>query len=230
MQLIIDSGVVPLVVNLLDSSNETFVKPALLILGSICNGNESQTQEAIDTGCLRSISQHLDPQSPRSDRRVAAWLLSSICAGNKSQIQAVIEAGLLPAIVASISTPEAEVRKEAVLACSNLATMNGTPEQISSLVKAGVLEALCGTLGTSYDVKIITIALECIRSVFESGAALMRLGAHATNIYADRIRSFRGETAIKGFLSHTHAEVQSLAQSILDDHFEVRTSTADMVS
>lgn len=219
VQLVIGSGVVPLIINILDSPNENFLLPALYIVGNICSGTEVQTQVVIDAGCLRSLVLHLNPQRPRSVRKETLWLLSNICAGSTTQIQAVIEIGLLPAIVSTISAPEAEVKKEALWTCAVL-TSNGTYQQIMSLVEAGALEAFFDAIDTCTDKKTLTLALECIFAVVESGAELLLRGIHVSNIYVDRIRSFQGESVIEGLLSHSDAKIRSHAESIFHDYID----------
>lgn len=126
---------------------------------------------------------------------------------------------MLPAIVSIISAPEVEVKKQAVWICANCAT-NGSSEQIRSLVEAGTLEALCGALVANTNRTVLTVALEAILTVVVGGTELVTMRIHTTNIYVDRIRNFQGETIIEGFLSHSDADIQSLAQSILDALFE----------
>jgi len=66
--------------------------------------------------------------------------LSSICACGDALTQAVIDNAGLPALTRLIDCPLADVRKEALLALSNVAA--GSAEQVSALLGAGVFTSL----------------------------------------------------------------------------------------
>lgn len=229
VQLVIDSGVVPLIVKMLTSELTKFHMPAIRILGNICAGIDKQTQVAINAGCLPPIAGLLHPSRVRGVRKEAAWTLSNIGAGTQQQIQAIIQAGLIPILVSTISAYEAEVKKEAVWACANIAT-NGSSQQISFLVECHVLEALCEVLNTSSDAKILTVALEAIMTILENGDELVKLGHYPVNPYSTHIRSFQGDVNIEAHISHSNPDLRSLVGDIMQlffDHDAVPVASAN---
>lgn len=219
VQLVIDSGVVPLVVRMLTSDLTKFHMPAIRILGNICAGVDKQTQVAINAGCLPPIASLLHPSRIRGVRKEAAWTLSNIGAGTQQQIQAIIQADLIPILISTMAAFEAEVKKEAVWACANIAT-NGSAQQISFLVENHVLEALCEVLNTSGDAKILTVALEAIMTILESGDELAKMGGYQTNPYTALIQGFQGDTSIEAHMAHTNADLRSLVSDIMQQFFD----------
>eukprot|EP00388_Colpodella_angusta_P045177 GDKK01065194.1.p1 GENE.GDKK01065194.1~~GDKK01065194.1.p1 ORF type:complete len:256 (-),score=67.43 GDKK01065194.1:1234-2001(-) len=124
-----------------------------------------------------------------------------------------------PILISTIRAYEAEVKKEAVWACANIAT-NGSSQQISFLVECHVLDALCDVLTASVDVKILTVALEALLTILECGAEHMRLGHYQSNTYADHIRSFQGDMSIEPLMAHSNSEIRNLVQEIMVAYFD----------
>eukprot|EP00744_Colponema_vietnamica_P002544 GILI01003973.1.p1 GENE.GILI01003973.1~~GILI01003973.1.p1 ORF type:complete len:278 (+),score=29.75 GILI01003973.1:535-1368(+) len=212
VQLVIDSGVVPSVVQMLSTEHTKHNLPAVRIIGNISAANVELCQVAINAGCLPPLKSLLEPWIPRGVRKEAAWILSNIAA-NEDQVQAIADAGLLPVIVSTLGAYECEVQKEAVWACANVAT-NGSSEQISTLVACGVLEALWEALST-LDEKTIAVALETIQACLKSGVELVKQGQCTNNPYVEKVQNFDGIRAIADLMSHRNCDIQGLAEEII---------------
>lgn len=225
VQLVIDNGVVPLIMNILNTPNDQFHEFAIRILGSICSACEEQAQVAINAGCLQNIAQFLDPSRSPVLQKETAWLLSNVCVQNVDHIQSVIEAGLLPVVVSTVGTLHPVVKKEAIWVCANVAAC-GTTEQVESLVEAGVLEVLFEVLATCNDEKSLSVALEAVLDIVACGAELMCTDIESKNIFAERIRKFGGNVAIKNLLGHCNHEIYLRAEEI-NEHFQGTDSDAN---
>lgn len=114
---VVNSGVVPRLIQLLGSSVMSILTPALRAVGNIVTGNDHQvcfvvlvlfccghvflnsllivqTQSVIDGGGLRAFHKLLT--HPKSNiQKETAWSISNITAGSILQIQAVIDSELL---------------------------------------------------------------------------------------------------------------------------------------
>lgn len=99
IQTVLDSGVVPKLVELLGSPEVTVLTPALRAVGNIVTGNDSQTDAIISAGALKYLGALLTHKRVNLVKE-AAWTISNITAGNDQQIQRVIDAGLLPPLIA----------------------------------------------------------------------------------------------------------------------------------
>eukprot|EP01156_Anaeramoeba_ignava_P022702 Anaeramoba_ignava/c20959_g1_i4.p1 GENE.c20959_g1_i4~~c20959_g1_i4.p1 ORF type:complete len:484 (-),score=170.22 c20959_g1_i4:446-1897(-) len=127
IQAVIDADVVPKLVNLVNSPQDTISTPALRTLGNIVSGDDSQTQLVLENGFLNAIPQLL--RKRKQIRKEACWNVSNITAGTPAQIQMVIDANIIPIIVEILATDEKLIRQEAAwVICNGIA--GGTSNQI----------------------------------------------------------------------------------------------------
>lgn len=103
IQAIIDSGVVPRLVELLGSDEVSILTPALRAVGNIVTGNDAQTQTIINCGGLHHLRALLSHKRLNIVKE-AAWSISNVTAGNQDQIQQVIDAGILPVLIDVLNT------------------------------------------------------------------------------------------------------------------------------
>ncbi|KAL7979256.1 hypothetical protein Chor_015280, partial [Crotalus horridus] len=105
IQLVVETGVLSRLVELLYSTELPILTPALRAIGNVVTGTDEQTQMAIDAGILSILPQLL--RHPKSSvQKEAAWALSNIAAGPCSQIQQLITCGLLPPLVELLAKVE----------------------------------------------------------------------------------------------------------------------------
>lgn len=98
IQEVVNSGVVPRLVQLMGCGEGPIVNPALRALGNIVTGSDSQTDSVIDAGAIPVFVRLLS--NTRSNViKEAAWALSNITAGTTEQIQKAIDADCLPPLV-----------------------------------------------------------------------------------------------------------------------------------
>jgi importin subunit alpha-1 len=162
---VLDAGVLPRVIQLLDHKENNVQTPALRCIGNFVTGDEQQTQRVVDANALVHLAMLL--KSPaHSICKEACWAISNITAGNQTQIQAVIDSGVVPTLVSMLRTSPFDVRKEACWALSN-ATSNGSQTQIDFLVQCGMIPPLVDILGAG-DNKIISVAVEGLENTLRS--------------------------------------------------------------
>jgi hypothetical protein len=96
--MVIESGVLPKLVELL-SFRETKVQTAAVrAVGNIVTGSDEQTQAVLNAGALGHFPALLTHPKEKICKE-AVWFLSNVTAGNHAQVQAVIGAGLIPLII-----------------------------------------------------------------------------------------------------------------------------------
>lgn len=98
IQAVVECGVIPKLVQLLNSPEVTVLTPALRAVGNIVTGNDTQTDAIISAGGLQYLGLLLQHHRVNIVKE-AAWTISNITAGTMEQIQHVINAGLLPPLI-----------------------------------------------------------------------------------------------------------------------------------
>ncbi|KAL0716719.1 hypothetical protein Bca4012_066041 [Brassica carinata] len=87
IQVVIQAGVVPRLVELLEHPSPSVLIPALRTIGNIVTGDDAQTQCVISHGALLSLLSLLTHNHKKSIKKEACWTISNITAGNRDQIQ-----------------------------------------------------------------------------------------------------------------------------------------------
>ncbi|CAN8255378.1 unnamed protein product [Cochlearia groenlandica] len=122
-KVIIDSGDVPLFIQLLCSNSAPIRKQTVL-------------------QAFPSLLTLITNTYKKSIKKETCWTISNITAGNFKQIQEVIQAGIIQPLIQLLQNGEFEIKKEAVWAISN-ATSGGNHDQIKEESRAS-REALPG--------------------------------------------------------------------------------------
>ncbi|KAG7537232.1 Armadillo [Arabidopsis suecica] len=211
IQSVIEAGVVPRLVELLQHPSPVVIVPALRTIGNIVSGNSLQTQCVINCGALPILADLLTQKYTRGIRREACWTISNITAGIKEQIQSVIDANLIPTLVNLAQHAEFDIKKEAVWAISN-ASGCGSPNQIKYLVEQNCLKALCDILVCS-DLRIILVSLDGLEMILKAGE--VEKNTRHVNSYCQMIEDAEGLEKIENLQLHVNNEIYKKAVKIL---------------
>lgn len=98
IQAVLETGIIPKLVQLLTSQEGTILIPALRTVGNIVTGDDTQTDAVILAGGLTHLSALLRYHRANIVKE-ATWAISNIMAGNTEQIQSAINAGLLSPLI-----------------------------------------------------------------------------------------------------------------------------------
>lgn len=164
--VILQTKVLPRMIQLLGHHNMAICIPCLRALGNVVTGSEEQTQYALDHGALHALNQIIYHKK-RTVRKEVCWTISNITAGSSRQIQSCIELGLIDKLINLLINDELEIRKEAIWAVSNC-TSAATKEQYHYLVERGILKGLCSMLGLK-EARVLAVALEGIENILNIG-------------------------------------------------------------
>eukprot|EP01116_Phalansterium_solitarium_P008577 TRINITY_DN22508_c0_g1_i1.p1 TRINITY_DN22508_c0_g1~~TRINITY_DN22508_c0_g1_i1.p1 ORF type:complete len:553 (+),score=142.96 TRINITY_DN22508_c0_g1_i1:90-1661(+) len=216
IQVVINSGVVPKVLEHLKSGSHNVQTPALRTIGNIITGSDEQTQFVINLGVLPLLS-NLLRSARKALRKEAAWTLSNITAGNVAQCQQVIDHGLMAPLIALLQGSEFDVRKEAAYAISNAVLFKQAP-QISHIVAAGAVPAMCELLVIK-DVKMINIVLEFVDCVLATGLAVTKGMPHKPNPYCTVFEEAGAVELIEELQQHENVEIYEKVVKILETYF-----------
>lgn len=214
-----ESGIIPRLVHMLQSSTLVVLTPALRTIGNIVTGTDEQTQLVVESGVLPFFASLLE--HPKANvKKEACWALSNITAGPPHQIKAVIDANLLPGLIEVLAHGDFKSQKEACWAISNLTT-SGTLEQIILTVQKGCLPALCGILAAE-DPKILVVAMEALANILAAAEKLDQL-----EVAERMIEEFHGVSRIEELQQHQNEDVYQKAYHIIEKYFSEEAEEDD---
>lgn len=214
IQIIIDSGIIIRICELLIHKDATVQTPSLRTIGNIVTGNDLQTQIVLNCSVLHCLYSLLH-STKKTIKREACWTLSNITAGNPIQIQSVIDSNIIPILIELLKTSEIEVKKEAAWAISN-ATSGGIKEQIDYLVKEGCLNAMIDFLDC-IDTRVIRVLLEGIENILEMGEKQCNSTMH--NIHAQHLEQFGGLEKLENLQYHSNSDIYENVLRLLEKYF-----------
>jgi importin subunit alpha-2 len=198
-QVLIASGVVPRLVQLLDQSPKIIVG-ALDICGYLAAESDQETQSLVDAGAIPMLMRLIN-HYVQSIRRTAAWVLSNICAGNDVQVQAAFHhPGLFRRLIDIVhdDIETLSVRKEAVHTIANATRLAWNSRALlNQMLAMASIEALATMLEFT---EPRTVAA-CLRGIHE----LLHADLHHTQAHVTRRFGLR--TCQSGILVH---ETQSI--------------------
>jgi len=222
VQALIDTGVVPKIIQHLNHHINIVAHPALKTIGNIAQGSEHQTQYIIDLGVVPSLYSLLACDK-RNIVKEAVWTISNISAGTLDQLQVLYDSNVFPRVVNILMNSDVEIKKEAAWAICNAVSVS-SPEQISALVRAGSIEALCGMLkmhSNSQQVtpEILTVVMKGLTFFLDCGKSHFNEGG--LNPFTVNVENCGGLKALEDLQRHPNSAVYTKALKILEDYFEL---------
>lgn len=124
---ILQSNVTPRLVQLLEHNHLAIAVASLRTIGNILTGDDKETQQAIEAGCLDAFNR-LIQHNRKAIRKEVCWSVSNITAGTSYQIQLALDSGLLDKMIHVLQHDDNDIKKEAVWGISNC-TSYATPQQ-----------------------------------------------------------------------------------------------------
>jgi importin subunit alpha-6/7 len=222
--IVIETGILPLIIQSLKSKDYDIQLPSILITGKIAAGSDSQTSNVIACGGLGALAPLVD--SPKRDiRKESLWCLSNISAGNEDHIASVINEGIYPKIIRILYRDEKDVKIEALWALANAAG-KGSSSQVGYLVKSGLLSGLVHCLSIK-DPSFLLVALLGIKNVLESGLAYKT--ASEINPYAVIFEETGGVASLEKLQQHHNSKVFEEAYKLLETYFDAKSPDQDLI-
>lgn len=211
IQAVVNTGLVPRLVELLDSREVPVVTPVLRTVGNIVTGNDVQTDAVLQAQVLPRLGKLLGHARANLVKE-AAWTLSNITAGNVEQIQQVINCGLIQPLIRVLREGDFKSQKEAAWAVTNI-TSGGNIAQLSILVQEGALHCMCMLLD-SKDYKCVKVVMDGIVNILGTAEKTGDLDKVAM-----LVEECGGLDKIEALQNHENEEIYQKALNIIDTYF-----------
>ncbi|KYM97417.1 Importin subunit alpha-1, partial [Cyphomyrmex costatus] len=182
VQAIMETGILPKLLECLTSEKKGIFFPTLLTIRNIVEfGDDAYKDDVITAGglpCLRSVlSLHCDKEDVTEKETI--WIICKM-AGNMDQIQSIIDAGLLKILINRIAYENKEIKMLSGLVLMNMLS-SGTSQQLTELLNAGVLIEFCNLLKTE-DYDIVINALKGFSKILHNAKEKGQIERFATMI------------------------------------------------
>lgn len=204
-----------MIVQFLLNPNLEILNAALHVAGNILSGNNNQTSLMIEAGIAETFSSLLQMNRPRITKQTC-WAIANMCAGTIQQVGRAIEANIFPQLISYVHRGTYDIKVEALWGIVN-GLLHGSPHHVDQLVGFGALEAVCEMLDTP-DVVCLSLALDGISNVLKTGKRVA-IETDSQNEYITRIEQCNGVSSIRKLQHHTHQDISSKAESIIDNFF-----------
>jgi importin subunit alpha-2 len=212
--LIIKTGIVPRLVELVQDDRLELAHACLKTIGNITYGNEEQTQVVLKAKGLTVIKDVLK-KPVKKIRKDACWVLSNIAAGPSSQVEALFAEGLIHFVIVQVASEVLEIKKEALWVIAN-ATNNITQEQIEYLLKQGIVKVLESII-KSPDIELVGITLR----VFDNILKKAREDYGEVNVVTSQMEKLGCLQSIEKLQYHDNQLIYKLSSEILRKYFQL---------
>eukprot|EP00958_Prasinococcus_capsulatus_P002387 scaffold207_cov409-Prasinococcus_capsulatus_cf.AAC.92 len=138
-RVVIDSGAVPIFVELLKSPSDDVREQAVWALGNIAGDSPKCRDLVLSNNAMGPLLQQLNENAKLSMLRNATWTLSNFCRG-KPQPAFELSSPALPALARLVHSHDDEVLTDACWALSYLS--DGTNDKIQAVIESGVCRRL----------------------------------------------------------------------------------------
>ncbi|EGB10280.1 hypothetical protein AURANDRAFT_1526, partial [Aureococcus anophagefferens] len=199
-QAVVDAGVVPAMVQLMQSPNGDVREQCIWCLGNIA-GDSTESRDAVlaagrAAGALEPLIANLQNPATTSLLRNATWSLSNLCRGTPKPDVARL-APAIPVLVGLLRSDDVDTLMDACWALSYLS--DGDEARIQCVVDHGAAAALSPLLGHASH-KVVTPALRTLGNVVTGNDAQTQAAldagvlAHVAALLASPRKAIRKET------------------------------------
>jgi hypothetical protein len=142
IQAVLDAGVLPRVVQLLDHADFKVQTPALRCIGNMVTGNERQTQKVVDSKALVPLAKLLERFCDTAFAETAAIALSVIERCASVDANSVLESGVLSKVATLTPADLTLEMKQSIARTVFLCYNSATPAQLDDLADTGIFSQM----------------------------------------------------------------------------------------
>lgn len=169
----------PVLANLLHSTDNEIVTDALWALSYVSDGPNERIERVIESGVCRRLTELLGHQNSLVVTP-ALRTVGNIVTGDDRQTQVIIQSGALPKLLQLLYHPRRNIRKETCWTISNITA--GSREQIQQVIDNGIVPKIVETIENAGEYEVRKEAAWAISNATSGGSppqidALVQAGA-----------------------------------------------------
>lgn len=181
---IIETGVCPRLVKLLDDSNREVTLAALFITRRLVCGTNEETQHLVKCGILTALSNLLSSIDELILTETCD-IIANIAAGNSAEIQAAIDCGAIQKLLSLVQSDDQEVKLAAAFAIRQCLSAERTkPCQVEFLVSKGCIEILSQQLSSVNDTDILKVLLRALVTIFDHSSGIDQQKSYKFDLFS----------------------------------------------
>ncbi|KAL0229245.1 hypothetical protein GEMRC1_013864 [Eukaryota sp. GEM-RC1] len=214
IQRVIDSGVLPKLIEMLSIDNAAIQTPALRALGNVLTGNDRQSDDVLSLELLPALKNIIVNGRPALQKE-AIWALSNVTAGSHQQINLCFANGLITAVLELMNNSSFDVRKEAVWCIAN-AIVSGSIDHAKQILDLGGLLPIIQLLNAP-DADAVSVALDAVTGLLKHGDRFSKETGEI-NPFVEMIRQVGGIEKVVDLQRHPSDKIYHKCANILDKY------------
>ncbi|KAL0229231.1 hypothetical protein GEMRC1_013850 [Eukaryota sp. GEM-RC1] len=214
IQRVIDSGVLPKLIEMLSIDNAAIQTPALRALGNVLTGNDRQSDAVLSLGLLPALKNIIVNGRPALQRE-AIWALSNVTAGSAQQINLCFANGLITPVLKLMNNSSFDVRKEALWCIAN-AIVSGSIDHAKQIVDLGGLLPIIQLLNAT-DADAVSVALDAVTGLLKHGDRFSKETGEM-NPFVEMISQVGGIEKVTDLQRHPSDKIYQKCANILDKY------------
>ncbi|EAY19496.1 Armadillo/beta-catenin-like repeat family protein [Trichomonas vaginalis G3] len=159
---IITTGMLPEIVNGLNSKDERYQKNLCQVIRSVSKHSQKLATKVVAGGCLKPLVECLKSES-NVVCEAASSSIKAIAAHDSNLAQEVVEAGALAPLIKSINRAENTLRRTSISAIGSIS--RHTPQLAQACIEAKAIPTIASLLSTTNDSKLKTQACLALANI-----------------------------------------------------------------